>query len=81
MLGRVGLSSGTVVVIVVVALIVIAALVVLLSVRSRRRKAAASHHIGLPDMGSLSKAAEQTEGRVGHTKAEQSQSSPQQPGS
>jgi hypothetical protein len=66
------MSSGTVVVIVVVALIVIAALIVLLSVRSRRRKAAASHHIGLPDMGSLSKAAEQTEGGVGHQTSEES---------
>ena len=72
------MSSGTVVVTIVVALIVIVALIVLLSVRSRRRKAAASHHIGLPDMGSLSEAAEQTDGGVRHTKAEQSQSTPQQ---
>jgi len=71
------MSSGTVVVIVVVALIVIVALIVLLSVRSRRRKAAASHHIGLPDMGSLSKAAEQTEGGVGHQTSEESHSSDQ----
>ena len=73
------MSSGTVVVIVVVALIVIAA-IVLLSMRSRRRKAAASHHIGLPDMGSLSQAAEKTEGGVGHQTGEGSHSPGQQQG-
>jgi hypothetical protein len=73
------MSSGAVVVIVVVVVIVIAALIVLLSVRSRRRKAAASHHIGLPDLGSLSKAAEQTEGGVGHQTSGDPHSSSQQP--
>jgi hypothetical protein len=63
------MSTGTVVVIVIVAIIVIAA-VMLLSVRARRRKAEARHHIGLPDVGSLSRAAEQTEGGVDHEKAE-----------
>jgi hypothetical protein len=64
------MSTGTVVVIVIVAIIVIAA-VILLSVRARRPKAEARHHIGLPDVGSLSKAAEQTKGGVDHEKAEE----------
>jgi FtsZ-interacting cell division protein ZipA len=71
------MSTGTVVVIVIVAIIVIAA-VILLSLRARRRKAEAKHHIGLPEMGSLSKAAEQTEGGVDHEKGEESQPSTQQ---
>lgn len=71
------MSSGAVVAIIVVAIIVIAAVIVL-TVRSRRRRAAARHHIGLPDLGSLSKASEQSEGGVGHEKAAESQPSTQQ---
>ena len=64
------MGSGTVVVIVVVAVIVILAVVLLLSMRARRRRASASHHIGLPELGSLSKAADQTNGGVDHGKIE-----------
>jgi hypothetical protein len=71
------MSSGAVVVIVIVAIIIIAA-VILLTVRSRRRRAAARHHIGLPDLGSLSKASEHSGGGVGHENAAESQSSAQQ---
>jgi hypothetical protein len=71
------MSTGTVVVIVIVTIIVIAA-VILLSVRARRRKAEARRQIGLPEVGSLSKAAEQTEGGVDHEKAEESHPSTQQ---
>ena len=63
--------------------IVIAAVIVVvtvpLSVRANRRRAA-SHHIGLPELGSLSKAADQTDGGVRqanaaeHAKAEESKS-------
>jgi hypothetical protein len=63
-------GSGTVVVIVVVAVIVILAVVLLLSMRARRRRASASHHIGLPKLGSLSSAADQTTGGVDHVKDE-----------
>ena len=68
------MSSGAIVVIVILAIIVIAA-VIMLSVRASRRRAAARHHIGLPDLGSLSKASQQSEGGVGHDKAEESHSS------
>ena len=67
------MSSGTITVILIVAIIVIAAAVVLLSVQARRRRNAASHHIGLPELGSLSKAAEVSEAEVrgakDHTRA------------
>jgi hypothetical protein len=71
------MSSGAVVVIVIVAIIMIAA-VIALAVRSRRRRAAARHHIGLPDLGSLSKASEQSGGGVDHEKDAESHSSTQQ---
>lgn len=58
------------VVIVIAAVIVIVAVAVPLSRRASRRRAA-SHHIGLPELGSLSKAANQTDGGVRHTDAEQ----------
>jgi hypothetical protein len=58
------------VVIVIAAVIVIVAVAVPLSVRASKRRAT-SHHIGLPELGALSKAANQTEGGVGHTNAEQ----------
>lgn len=58
------MSSGTITVILIVAIIVIAAAVVLLSVQARRRRTAASHHIGLPELGSLSKAADASETEV-----------------
>jgi hypothetical protein len=58
------------VVIVITAVIVIVAVAVLLSMRASRRRAT-SHHIGLPELGSLSKAANQTDGGVAHTNAEQ----------
>ena len=67
------------VVIVIAAVIVIVAVAVPLSRRASRRRAA-SHHIGLPELGSLSKAANQTDGGVRltdaeqHTKAEESKS-------
>jgi hypothetical protein len=57
------------VVIVIAAVIVIVAVAVPLSRRASRRRAA-SHHIGLPELGSLSKAANQTDGGVRHTDAE-----------
>ena len=62
------MGSGTVVVIVVVAVIVIVAVIVLLNMRARRRRAEARHHIGLPELGSLSRAADQTGGGVDHEK-------------
>jgi len=71
------MSSGAVVVMVIVAIIVIAAVIVL-SMRARRRRAAARHHIGLPDLGSLSKASAQSGGGVSHEKAAESDSSTQQ---
>jgi Flp pilus assembly protein TadB len=58
------------VVIVITAVIVIVAVAVLLTMRASRRRAT-SHHIGLPELGSLSKAANQTDGGVRHTDAEQ----------
>jgi hypothetical protein len=58
------------VVLVIAAVIVIVAVAVPLSMRARRRRAT-SHHIGLPELGSLSKAANQTDGGVRHTDAEQ----------
>ena len=58
------------VVIVIAAVIVIVAVAVRLSVRASRRRAT-THHIGLPELGSLSKAANQTDGGVRHTDAEQ----------
>jgi LPS O-antigen subunit length determinant protein (WzzB/FepE family) len=57
------------VVIVITAVIVIVAVAVLLSMLASRRRAT-SHHIGLPELGSLSKA-NQTDGGVRHTNAEQ----------
>jgi hypothetical protein len=58
------------VVIVIAAVIVIVAVAVPLSRRASRRRAA-SPHIGLPELGSLSKAANQTDGGARHTDAEQ----------
>ena len=67
------MSTGAIVVIVIVAIIVIAAVIVL-TMRASRRRAAARHHIGLPDLGSLSKASEQSNGGVGHEKNAESPS-------
>jgi hypothetical protein len=75
---RLEVGSGTVVVIVVVAVIVILAVVLLLSMRARRRRASASHHIGLPKLGSLSSAADQTTGGVDHVKDEGAKSPTQE---
>jgi hypothetical protein len=67
------------VVIVIAAVIVVVTVAVPLSVRANRRRAA-SHHIGLPELGSLSKTAGQTDGGVRqanaaeHAKAEESKS-------
>ena len=58
------------VVIVIAAVIVVVTVAVPLSVRANRRRAA-SHHIGLPELGSLSKAADQTDGGVHHANAEE----------
>jgi len=63
------MSTGTVVVIVVVIVIVVVAVILLLSMRARRRRAEARDHLGLPDIGSLSEAADQTGGGVTHEKA------------
>jgi hypothetical protein len=74
------MSSGAIIVIVIVAIIAVAAVIVL-SLRASRRRAAARHHIGLPDLGSLSKASERTDGGVQHTKVDGSEPSPQRQGS
>ena len=58
------------VVIVIAAVIVIVAVAVPLSMRASRRRAT-SHHIGLPELGSLSKAANETDGGVRHTNVDQ----------
>jgi L-aminopeptidase/D-esterase-like protein len=58
------------VVIVIAAVIVVVAVAVPLSMRANRRRAA-RHHIGLPELGSLSKAADQTDGGVRHANAEE----------
>jgi hypothetical protein len=58
------------VVIVIAAVIVIVAVAMPLSMRASRRRAT-SHHIGLPELGSLSKAANQTDGGVQHPNGEQ----------
>jgi hypothetical protein len=57
------------VVIVIAAVIVIVAVAVPLSMRASRRRA--TSHMDLPELGSLSKAANQTDGGVRHTNAEQ----------
>ena len=58
------------VVIVIAAVIVVVTVAVPLSVRANRRRPA-SHHIGLPELGSLSKTADQTDGGVRHANAEE----------
>jgi hypothetical protein len=58
------------VVIVIAAVIVVVVAAVPLSMRANRRRAA-RHHIGLPELGSLSKAADQADGGVRHANPEE----------
>jgi hypothetical protein len=60
--------------ILIAAVIVIIAVVVLLSRRADKKRQA-SHRIGLPDLGSLSQAGEDTKVEVRRARAEQSEPS------
>ena len=62
------------VVIAIAGVILVIVAIVLLSMRADRRRAASSH-IGLPELGSLTKAAEDGEVEVRRAKAKQSESS------
>jgi hypothetical protein len=55
-------------------IVIIAAVVVLLSRRADKKRQA-SHHIGLPELGSLSQAGEDTKVEVRRARAEQSEPS------
>jgi Flp pilus assembly protein TadB len=63
--------------ILIAAVIVIIAAVVLLSRRADKKRQA-SHHIGLPELGSLTRAGEDTQVAVRRARAEQSEPSSQE---